>query len=269
MAKLHVVTGKGGVGKTTYAMALTNYFIEKGHRTFYVNLFDQESKETLEELSIPSKHFEVSHSMKSYIARKLGSEMIAKWISEAKFFKALFNILPSLGMMIVLGHILDELEKDPELKIVLDAPATGHALTLFDSTNVFKKIFKEGTLVKDIVKINQFLYDESKVQFHIISLPSELSLGEGQELESSLRNMGYKKSYFILNDALSLSSGIQESSESLPEFLKKKIEYQKEVTKSFEDKLHIQIPFIAKKDPKEIVTKLSSLLNQQGEAIEA
>ena len=72
--------------------------------------------------------------MAIYVARKLGSKMIAKWVSEAPFFKALFNILPSLGMMITLGHIIDQLEKNPKRTFVLDAPATGHTLALFNST---------------------------------------------------------------------------------------------------------------------------------------
>jgi arsenite-transporting ATPase len=60
-------------------------------------------------------------------------------------------MIPGLGHMILFGHIIDELERDPELHIVIDAPASGHALTMFESTSTFETIFK-GTIFSIFVE---------------------------------------------------------------------------------------------------------------------
>ena len=141
MSRLQIITGKGGVGKTTFAVQKAMRLRQEGKDAFYVSLDEKLDEEIILKTGIKQKFFETTSSMQIYIARKLGSNLIARWVAEAPFFKALFNILPSLGMMITLGHIIDELEKNPNYVFILDAPATGHTLSLFESTMNYRRIF--------------------------------------------------------------------------------------------------------------------------------
>jgi anion-transporting ArsA/GET3 family ATPase len=148
--RLYIFTGKGGVGKTTLAMAFTKFLESKKINVKY-NCFHQNPETSLESaLALPTINIKIESSAEVYIGRKLNSTTIAAWIMKTHFFKALFQMIPGLGHMILLGHLIDELEKDPTLVIVLDSPASGHALTMFESTSNFKTIFKTGLVVKDI-----------------------------------------------------------------------------------------------------------------------
>ena len=103
-------------------------------------------------------------SAETYIAKKLSSEMVAGWIMKTPFFKSLFNMIPGLGMMILLGHIIEKLQNDPDLHIVMDSPSSGHAITMFESSHNFKEMFGKGMIVDDINRMHQFIYDEQRLR---------------------------------------------------------------------------------------------------------
>ena len=62
---------------------------------------------------------EIATSIEKYISSKLKSDIIASWIMKTPFAKSLFNIIPGIGYMIFLGHIIWMLEQD-ELNAILD-----------------------------------------------------------------------------------------------------------------------------------------------------
>jgi adenylate kinase family enzyme len=248
MSRLQIITGKGGVGKTTFAIQKTMQLSREDKEVFYISLDELLDEKIINETGIQQKYFETTSSMQTYIARKLGSKMIAKWVAEAPFFKALFNILPSLGMMITLGHIIDELEKNPNYIFILDAPATGHTLSLFESTMNYRRIFGRGVLVDDIDKINDFLFDEHLVSFDIISVPTELALEESIELKESLQKLGFMDIKVILNDCLFLTKAISEHDEILPKFLKDKVDLQKELFESFKSHIGTKVSHVTDAD---------------------
>ena len=222
--RLIIFTGKGGVGKTTLAMATTKALEAQGEKVLY-NCFDQPLNYSLSQ-SIKLPHFtlDMESSAKEYIARKLGSETIAGWILKTPFFKSLFNMLPGLGHMILLGHIITRLEEDPGLTIVLDSPSSGHALTMFESPQNFKDMFRSGLIVEDINRMENFIFNEEQMEVVITALPTQMAIQEAKDLEASLNKRGVKTFTRVINDLLSQSSIIKEATpEELPEFLKKKI----------------------------------------------
>jgi adenylate kinase family enzyme len=211
MSRLQIITGKGGVGKTTFAIQKTMQLSREDKEVFYISLDELLDEKIINETGIQQKYFETTSSMQTYIARKLGSKMIAKWVAEAPFFKALFNILPSLGMMITLGHIIDELEKNPNYIFILDAPATGHTLSLFESTMNYRRIFGRGVLVDDIDKINDFLFLTKAISEHDEILPKFLKdkVDLQKELfESFKSHIGTKVSHVTDADNLSVIQSV-------------------------------------------------------------
>ena len=146
-SRLYLVTGKGGVGKTSFSMALTKKLESQGAKVQY-HSFDQPLNSALaKELDLPVLHLDFYESAENYVALKLGSKSVAKWIMKTPFFKSLLNILPGLNHLIFLGNIIYLLEENPDLHIVIDSPSTGHAISILQSTHNFKKIFKTGLLV--------------------------------------------------------------------------------------------------------------------------
>ena len=198
----------------------------------------------------------MEESAEMYIGRKLNSATIASWIMKTHFFKSLFQMIPGLGHMILLGHLIDELEKDPSLVIVLDSPASGHALTMFESSSNFKNIFKTGLIVKDIDKMQDFLNGPNNLKTHIITLATELSLAEADDLKNELENnLPETEAHtdIIINDSFKKFFEVHAVNESiLPDFLKQKIDLEKEIIKK-----HYTLPHVDKDDSIKIILELT------------
>ncbi|MGZ3787290.1 MAG: hypothetical protein ACXVLQ_02135 [Bacteriovorax sp.] len=257
--RLYIFTGKGGVGKTALAMAFTKYLEKKGVNVKY-NCFHQTPEKALqEEIHLPTFETHIEKSAEIYIARKLNSATIASWIMKTHFFKALFQMIPGLGHMILLGHLIEALEKDPTLVIVLDSPASGHALTMFESTSNFKTIFKAGLVVKDIEKMQRFLKGENNLKTHVITLATELSLSEATDLKNELDNNlldTEAHTDLIVNDSFKKFFELHLVDENLlPDFLKQKIELEKNIVSKY-----YSLPHIDRANPAKIVTELTNFM---------
>lgn len=163
-----------------------------------------------------------------YLELKLKSKQIAKWIASSSFFQSIFQLLPSLEDMILLGHLIYELKSDPDLIYVIDTPSSGHAFSLFESLDLWKKIFISGPLIDDIKVMKSFLQDKDKTVVYISSLMTELSLQEANELQSFTHKLNLK-SDIIFNDVYARNCVITNSDEDLPRFLKHRIKFENDI----------------------------------------
>lgn len=259
--RLYIFTGKGGVGKTSLAMAMTKHLEAQGLNPKYNSFYQDPEKSLWKELALPVLDIELLSSAETYIARKLKSTTIASWIMKTHFFKSLFQMVPGLGHMILLGNIIDELEKDPELIVVLDSPASGHALTMFESSSNFKKIFRAGLIVKDIERMHNFLASPNHLKTLIVTLATELAMNEARDLKTELEHntTGPELNVSILvNDSFLKYIRDNEISESdLPDFLAKKIELEKEIIGTTP-----ALPHVDEYGQVEIIKKLSPLMGE-------
>jgi arsenite-transporting ATPase len=255
--RIYIITGKGGVGKTIFSLALTKHLLAKGQKVLY-NHFDQDPPSSLcESLDIPILKLEEEESLKIYIGKKLHSMNLGSWVVKVPFFHSLFNIIPGLKNLVVLGHLIDKLKEDPELNIVVDSPSSGHVLTLFETTRNFEKIFKTGPLVDDIHKINKMTKNPEVLKTIILFLPTLMALNEGMELEKKISSLGYATPQLVMNNSFFLKLG---EKKDLPEFLKKKLELEGQVINWYEDNLgglNNSIPHIFEEKAKEIIEKVT------------
>ncbi len=262
--RLFIVTGKGGVGKTTLAMSVAKYLKEVDGREVLYNSFDQPLPEkTLKELSIPYFKLCMDTSAKEYIGKKLHSETVAGWIMKTPFFSSLFNMLPGLGHMILLGHIINKLEENPKLNIVIDSPSSGHAITMFESPLNFRDMFRSGLIVDDINRMEDFLFKNDHLQVMIAALPTLMATQEAVDLATELEERNVKNPLYILNDLLTLNDAILNSEESeLPEFIKAKCQLEIDVQKNNEKNWNF-IPHFSESENVNLVQEIVNYLKEQ------
>lgn len=260
LSRLTVVTGKGGVGKTSVALAITKSLQSQGFKAIYNNFDQYLNQNLIDELEIQYLHLTQNESAQKYIAQKLGSETIAKWIMLTPFFKSLLNMLPGLSHMILLGHIINMLEEDPDLYIVMDSPSSGHALTMFESSQNFKEIFRSGLLVQDIDRLQNFIFNNNNLKTIIVTLPTLMSFQESSELKESLNQRNIENVKIVLNDFFPHNELVIKEKNHLPDFLKTKYQLENEVLKEHEKEISGIIPHYNSISPREVVWSMTHLL---------
>ena len=71
--------------------------------------------------------------------------------------------------------------------VVLDAPATGHALAMLDSPQTFSSIVRVGPLAEHAQEVSSLLGDRARCAYIAVAQGTEMSVAETLELEEGLR----------------------------------------------------------------------------------
>ncbi|HLE12911.1 MAG: hypothetical protein A2504_13225 [Bdellovibrionales bacterium RIFOXYD12_FULL_39_22] len=254
--RIYFVTGKGGVGKTTLALALAKQLQKSNRKVFYTSNDQKQNSYLCEQLNIPFILLGPLDSIEKYIAKKLNSQIIASWITRAPFVRAIFQMLPGLESIVIIGELIDLLKRDPEITIVFDMPSSGHTTTLFESIINFKEIFSPGVLASDLSEIWNFISNRTISDILISTIPTTMGLHEAIELKQSLLSLCSNFNVNIILN-LALAPSLQKHDDNLPPFLIEKIRLEKEVAQENIAAITTQIPFVFSSSTLDIIQEIA------------
>lgn len=246
--RLYIITGKGGVGKTTIALALTKHLNSKGVKARYLNFttstlvdleHDIQEVRLAKSMGIPHCALKLKDTAVEFVGRKLKSQTVGSWVVKTPFFKALLSMIPGFNYLLYLGKTLDMLKNDPELVLVLDSPSSGHALTMLEATKNFGEIFQTGILFDETQRMIGYLYADGFTQINILSLPTLMAANEAIELEKELASAAPISSKVFCNNSFKEMQGIDKL--ELPPFLEAKFNAEKEIEKRLGEHIHALI----------------------------
>lgn len=244
--RLYIFTGKGGVGKTTLSKAFVRYLSEHDHESYYFTFQNQSLGENhtgnseTTQTGIREIALDLEDCARGYIEKKLNSKIIAGWIVKTPFFKALVNMVPGFNYLIYLGKILEMSKENPRMIAVLDAPASGHALTMVESTTNFRQIFESGIIFDDTNKMLALLNDPNYTKIHVVSLPSLMSWQEATELRSGLSQRTPVDVHITVNNAL--YPLVSDELEELPKGLREKAINERNLIEENRSQMHCVLP---------------------------
>jgi arsenite-transporting ATPase len=170
----------------------------------------------------------------------LNSKLIAGWIVKTPFFRALINMVPGFNYLIYLGKVLEMGKDNPRMIVVLDAPASGHALTMVESTTNFQQIFESGIIFEDTHKMLSRLNDPSYTKIHIVSLPSQMSWQEAIELKTGLNERTPVEVHITVNNCL--YPLVEQNLSDLPPGLKEKALNEKQLIDHHQAEMQCILP---------------------------
>jgi anion-transporting ArsA/GET3 family ATPase len=203
--RLVVVTGKGGVGKTTVAAALGLAAARRGKRTVVCEVAEQKriptlfsSENTDGETEIAAGLFAISvdpeRAKEEWLRYQLKSRTLAGVLGGSRLFQYLTAAAPGLSELVTIGKVWDlaQLERRTvgsafDIAIV-DAPATGHALAMLTAPRTFASVARLGPVGRQAEKIDRFLRDEASTGVLMTALPEEMPVNETVDFERSLRD---------------------------------------------------------------------------------
>ena len=223
--RLVVVTGKGGVGKSTVAAALGLIAARAGRRVVVAEVGRR--GDVLDTLDPPADalrgdptrvteddgerfverpvaldgvagslhHVSISPeaALREYLRDQLPIGAIADLLGSGKVFTGLTAATPGLRELLALGKVWELAQ--PERRTpgaqaydlcVLDAPASGHAVTMLGAPRQFATTARVGPVARQGDIIAATLTDAAATAVVIVATPEELPVGEAIELEEAL-----------------------------------------------------------------------------------
>jgi anion-transporting ArsA/GET3 family ATPase len=201
-----IVTGKGGVGKTTVAAAEAVRLAQKGKRVLVCmcNAKERLSMMLGSELIGPeiglvgpnvwAVNMDPTRAIEEYGMLTLKSRTLYKLLFDNRYVRTFFRAVPGMQEWALLGKAwfhTTERREDGSFRfdvVILDAPATGHGLDMLRVPKVILDVVPHGLLRRDAELAWKLFQDPAMSAVVLVTLPEELPATETIELARALEN---------------------------------------------------------------------------------
>lgn len=200
---LHIVLGKGGVGKTTVSAVLATASTRLERDAL---ICETEGKGGLsavfgrgalsfreDELSerVWARTIRPDDALLEYLADH-GMTRFSKFLARTNVLEYVATAIPGIKDVLVLGKIKQLVKGSRENErrygtVVVDAPAAGHALTFLTSATGIVNAVRVGPIRDQAVDVLDLLEDTSSTVVHIVTIPEETPVNEAIETAEALR----------------------------------------------------------------------------------
>lgn len=207
-ARILFVTGKGGVGKSSVAEALASAAAERGHRVLLVRMpgasprpcADRIHSSGCTELSSrkrpPASKDREKHrgscreivldddqALGDFLLRALRFRFLADRLQDSRSFSSVAAVAPGLRDLVRLTTIADLAHTSVRgTVIVVDGPATGHAIPLLTSPGHVLALAPFGPVASDARRARHMLTDSNVFTPLVVTTPEELATTEARGL---------------------------------------------------------------------------------------
>lgn len=200
-----VVSGKGGVGRTTVAAALARVAAAAGKR---VLIAEATSTDRLARLfgraeplgteivtvapGIDAVNMTSERAIHEYGLLVLHSELVTRALLDNRAVRGFLGAIPGLDAYAILGkawwHTTEMAGGRARYDLVVfDAPATGHVSLMLRIPQAILDAMPKGPLARDARAIRELLSDPARAALLIVTLPEELPAREAADLAAAAR----------------------------------------------------------------------------------
>jgi anion-transporting ArsA/GET3 family ATPase len=217
--RLLFVTGKGGVGKTTVAAALGLVAARAGLRTCVCeldarerlgNMFDVSTRGFEEVEVAPDLHaiaIDPQNAIEEYLLLQIKVRPVYDMLFKNRIFDYFAAATPGLAELVTIGKVWELAQPDRLTKktapydlVIVDAPATGHALAMLEAPDTFKKIARVGPIHRQAGYIESFLHDPAQTAVIAVATAEEMPVNETVDLRDALsERIGLDLSLAVVN----------------------------------------------------------------------
>jgi anion-transporting ArsA/GET3 family ATPase len=221
---LHIVTGKGGTGKTTIAAALALALAAKGRR---VLLVEAEGRQGIAQLfdvpPLPYQEVKIATAERGGQVNALAIDIEAAFLEYLDMFYNLglagramrrigaiefaTTIAPGLRDVLLTGKIKESVVRSDKSRrpvydaVVVDSPPTGRIARFLDVTKAVSDLAKGGPVHSQAEGVVKLLHSE-QTAIHLVTLLESLPMQETIEAIDELKRLGLPIGSVIVNRGL-------------------------------------------------------------------
>jgi anion-transporting ArsA/GET3 family ATPase len=221
---LLVVTGKGGVGKSTVAAALGMAAAARGLRTIVAEVSARDDVSRALAPDVPASQ--------SFVERDLGEGLhhisidpesaleeyvrdqlprgVSDLLTSSRMFSYLVAATPGLRELLTVGKVWELAQPDrrtpgahPYDLVILDAPATGHGVATLTAPGTFAGAARMGPVARQGGIIHEMLSDPAQTGIVAVARPEEMPVNETLALRDTLADaLGQPLAAVVVNGVL-------------------------------------------------------------------
>lgn len=200
-----VVSGKGGVGRTTVAATLARVAAADGKRVLLAAATTTDRLGRMfgrgEPLgpaittlapNIDGVNITPASSIHEYGVKVLRSELVSRAVFDNRAVRGLLGAIPGLDAYALLGkawfHTTEMQDGRPRYDLVVfDGPASGHVALMLRIPQAILNVMPKGPLAGDARAIRTLLQDPAQAALLIVTLAEDLPAREALELAAQAR----------------------------------------------------------------------------------
>jgi arsenite-transporting ATPase len=219
--RVQLVTGKGGVGRSTWASTLARVSAGRGSRTLIAEITEPGQAYSplarlwgLDEFGFEPGVLEPGlmgvalsprRGQEMFLSRVIHVEALARAALASEAIRKLLDVAPSFREMGVYYHLLMLLKAVHPAggplfeRIIIDLPATGHTLALTGLPEILGRVITRGPIRDALLEGQQVLNSPELTAAWVVSLPEPLPVTESLELIEGLKRTRVPVGGVILN----------------------------------------------------------------------
>jgi len=235
-SRVLVVGGKGGVGKTTVTAALARMAADAGLDVLVLGLDDAGALPVLFGADVTFGYDEVplysgtagrvrgrvitpDDALLEYLMDH-GLRRVAKRLVSTGVLDVVSTAIPGIREILVLGKVKQLERLDTTDLLVLDAPATGHAVRFLTSANGLLDAARGGPLRTQAAEVVEMLHDPVRLQVLLVTVAEETPVNELVETAFRLEDeVGVMLGPVVVNACYLPAAGVGERWLADPEVL--------------------------------------------------
>ena len=193
-SRVFIVAGKGGVGKSKIAAALTLAAQRCGLTSLLVETDGKPVPSGISSLSLTPPE-----ALREYLDTK-GLGRISRLMITTGVLDVITSAAPGIDDLLVLGKIKHLERSDAADVIVVDGPAAGHAITMLRTPQAISDSVKSGAVRLQADEILEMLRDGSRCQVVLVTIPEPTPVQECIETAYALEEeVGVKLAPIVVN----------------------------------------------------------------------
>lgn len=235
--QLHLITGKGGVGRTSVAISLAKAFVMKGEQVLILEAQDEEgggsalgralglgesipsvtqpkriSTDYLKQTLSPALHTQINQAGSLYVGQLIAREGHERFLSsllpverlikaalQSQGLSRFLSAAPSMYELGLFYHLWSTIEGGRFSKIVMDLPATGHTLALTRLPGQIERMVPMGPVTEALRQGRRVISNAQEASMWVVAIPERLPVSEALDLSAELKKDGFRTAGFILN----------------------------------------------------------------------
>jgi len=232
-SRVLIVAGKGGVGKTTMAAALARMASRTGRSVLIVELegksgitgafglghdlgyeeIELQEARPPDQGTVRARRITPDDALVEYLEDH-GLRRVSKRLVSSGVVDVVSTAIPGIRDVLVLGKIKQLEREEVADLIVVDAPATGHAITFLTSASGLVNAARGGPLRTQASDVVELLADPSRCRVMLVTLPEDMPVSETIESAFTLEDKaGVQLGPVIVNATDPSPEGLEHSAQ--------------------------------------------------------